>query len=185
MNHIGKKGQGPNEHLYLLNFFLNTDRPVIYIEDLKKILEYDLDSIKPYVLCGGTALAIQLGHRKSEDLDSYSPILEPVPFIGNIHLADVLSILAMKVEVMLRRMKIRDYYDIYSILKDGYNISKGIEGALKYSRHKLSTKNIVTMLLSERFLADEKMGHLEPKYQVSKAEMREYIASKLKDTNLI
>lgn len=24
-----------------------------------------VESIKPYILCGGTALAIQLGHRKS------------------------------------------------------------------------------------------------------------------------
>ena len=28
-----------------------------------------LECIKPYTLCGGTALAIQLGHRMSEDLD--------------------------------------------------------------------------------------------------------------------
>ena len=28
-----------------------------------------LECIKPYILCGGTALAMQIGHRKSEDLD--------------------------------------------------------------------------------------------------------------------
>ncbi|MDD2726703.1 MAG: nucleotidyl transferase AbiEii/AbiGii toxin family protein, partial [Proteiniphilum sp.] len=28
-----------------------------------------MECIKPYVLCGGTALAIQIGHRESEDLD--------------------------------------------------------------------------------------------------------------------
>ena len=28
-----------------------------------------MESIKTYTLCGGTALAMQLGHRKSEDLD--------------------------------------------------------------------------------------------------------------------
>ncbi len=28
-----------------------------------------MESIKSYILCGGTALAIQIGHRKSEDLD--------------------------------------------------------------------------------------------------------------------
>ncbi|MBO2526174.1 MAG: hypothetical protein CW341_10865, partial [Bacteroidetes bacterium] len=28
-----------------------------------------LECIKPYTLCGGTALAIQIGHRMSEDLD--------------------------------------------------------------------------------------------------------------------
>ena len=28
-----------------------------------------MECIKPYILCGGTALAMQIGHRKSEDLD--------------------------------------------------------------------------------------------------------------------
>ncbi len=44
--------------------------------------------------------------------------------------------MAMKMEVMLRRMKMRDYYDIYAILKAGHDISKGIEIALNYSQHK-------------------------------------------------
>lgn len=34
---------------------------------IEKVAE--MECIKPYILCGGTALAIQLGHRKSEDLD--------------------------------------------------------------------------------------------------------------------
>ncbi len=200
-----------------------------------------MESIKPYILSGGTALAIQLGHRKSEDLDfmmwrksksekpevnwpviekelkekvgsienfnmlgfdqvefkvagvnlsfyvsnSYSPVSEPVSFLGNIRLADVPAILAMKIEVMLRRIQMRDYYDIYSILKEGYNISTGIESALKYSRHKLKAKNAVMMLMSARFSVDEKMGQLEPKYNVSKEEMREYIAKKLSESGLI
>ena len=29
----------------------------------------EMDCISPYVLCGGTALAMQIGHRQSEDLD--------------------------------------------------------------------------------------------------------------------
>jgi hypothetical protein len=29
----------------------------------------ELECIKPYLLCGGTALAMQIGHRMSEDLD--------------------------------------------------------------------------------------------------------------------
>jgi len=199
-----------------------------------------MDSIKPYILCGGTALAIQIGHRKSEDLDfmmwrksktekpeinwvtiekelkekfneienfnmlgfdqiefiaagvkfsfyvsdNYSPISEPVNYLGNIRLADIYSIMAMKIEVMLRRMKMRDYYDIYAILKEGYDISKGIEAALKYSQHKLNTKNIVMLLLSDRFMSDKNFGQLEPKYKVSKEEIREYILQKLKDSSL-
>ena len=34
---------------------------------IEKVAE--LECIKPYILCGGTALAMQIGHRKSEDLD--------------------------------------------------------------------------------------------------------------------
>lgn len=158
-----------------------------------------MESIKPYILGGGTALAMQIGHRKSEDLDfmmwrkskkekpevdwtsiekeliekigkierfnmlgfdqvefvvagvkfsfyvsnNYCPVSSPVSYLGNIRLADIYSIMAMKMGVMLRRMKMRDYYDIYAILKEGYDISKGIDAALKYSQHQLSSKNIM------------------------------------------
>lgn len=199
-----------------------------------------MESIKPYILAGGTALAMQIGHRKSEDLDfmmwrksktekpevdwaaiekeliqkigevesfnmlgfdqvefvvegvkfsfyvsnNYCPVSEPVPYLGNIRLADIYSIMAMKMEVMLRRMKIRDYYDIYAILKEGYDISKGIDAALKYSQHKLNTKNIVMILLSDRFMSDENFEQLDPKYNVSKEDIRGYILQKLKNAVL-
>ncbi|MDR2970225.1 MAG: nucleotidyl transferase AbiEii/AbiGii toxin family protein [Tannerellaceae bacterium] len=199
-----------------------------------------METIEPYILVGGTALAMQIGHRKSEDLDfmmwrksktekpeidwptierelqekigeienfnmlgfdqvefvaagvkfsfyvsnNYCPVLEPVSYMGNIRLADVYSIMAMKMEVMLRRTKMRDYYDIYAILREGYAISKSIEVALKYSQHKLSTKNLVMMLLSDYFMSDANFTQLAPKYKVSKEEIREYILRKLKDTNL-
>jgi predicted nucleotidyltransferase component of viral defense system len=200
-----------------------------------------MESINSYILAGGTALAMQIGHRKSEDLDfmmwrkskrekpevdwtaiekeliekigevesfnmlgfdqvefvvagvkfsfyvsnNYCPVSEPVSYIDNIRLADIYSIMAMKMEVMLRRMKMRDYYDIYAILKEGYDISKGIDAALKYSQHKLSTKNIVMLLLSDRFMSDENFGQLDPKYNVSKEEIREYILQKLKNAALV
>ena len=211
-------------------------------ENIDAIIEKvaDMECIKPYILCGGTALAMQLDHRKSEDLDfmmwrksknekpqadwpaiekelkekigpvenfnmlgfdqiefmvagvkfsfyvseNRCPVSEPISYLGNIRLADVYSIMAMKMEVMLRRMKIRDYYDIYAMLKAGYEISKGIEMALSYSQHKLSTKNIVMMLLSDRFMPDENFRQLEPKYDVSKENIREYILQKLKNADL-
>ena len=195
-----------------------------------------LECIKPYILCGGTALAIQIGHRKSEDLDfmmwrksktekpevkwntiekelkekigeiesfnmlgfdqveflvkgvkfsffvsdNYSPVSSPIDYLGNIRLADIESILAMKLEVMLRRMKFRDYYDIYSILQEGYSIHNGIEKALNLSRHKLSSKNIITMLLGGQFLPDNNFPNLEAKYNVTKEQIRLYILQKLK-----
>ena len=195
-----------------------------------------LECIKPYILCGGTALAIQLGHRKSEDLDfmmwrqspsekpevdwpaisdelksavgaveridmlgfdqveftiggvklsfyvsdNYEPEMSPVPFMGNIRLADPEAILAMKMEVMLRRAKFRDYYDIYSILRAGYSIREGIDKALSYSRHRLSRKNLIAMLLSARFVQERNFPSLEPIYHVSATQIREYILTKLR-----
>lgn len=196
-----------------------------------------LECIKPYILCGGTALAMQIGHRKSEDLDfmmwrisktekpevnwnaiekelrdkigeiesfnmlgfdqiefvvkgvkfsffvsdNRSPVTAPIDYLGNIRLADIESIMAMKMEVMLRRMKFRDYYDIYSILQEGYSINKGIEKALNLSRHRLSSKNIIAMLLGGQFIPDNNFATLEPKYDVTKEQIREYIMHKLKE----
>jgi predicted nucleotidyltransferase component of viral defense system len=197
----------------------------------------ELECIKPYLLCGGTALAMQIGHRMSEDLDfmmwrisktekpevnwnaierelvakvgdiesfnmlgfdqvefvvkgvklsffvsdNLSPVTEPIEYMGNIRLADIESIMVMKLEVMLRRMKFRDYYDIFCILREGHSIHRGIERSLKYSRHRLSTKNIIAMLLGGQFIADDNFATLQPKYGVTKEEIREYILRKLKD----
>ena len=195
-----------------------------------------LECIKPYILCGGTALAMQIGHRKSEDLDfmmwrisktekpevdwnaiekelsekigeienfnmlgfdqveflvkgvkfsffvsdNYSPISTPIDYLGNIRLADIESIMAMKMEVMLRRMKFRDYYDIYCILQEGFSIHNGIEKARTLSRHRLSSKNIIAMLLGGQFIPDNNFATLEPKYNLTKEQIRNYILQKLK-----
>ena len=196
-----------------------------------------LECIKPYILCGSTALAIQIGHRKSVDLDfmmwrisktekpevnwnaierelkekigeienfnmlgfdqvefvvkgvkfsffvsdNLSPVTAPTEYLGNIRLADIESIMAMKMEVMLRRMKFRDYYDIYCMLQEGYSIHNGIEKALNLSRHRLSSKNIIAMLLGGQFVPDNNFATLEPKYDITKEQIREYIMQKLKE----
>ena len=116
-----------------------------------------LECIKPYILCGGTALAIQIGHRKSEDLDfmmwrisktekpevnwnaierelkekigeienfnmlgfdqvefvvrgvkfsffvsdNLSPVTAPTEYLGNIRLADIESIMAIRMSMSI------------------------------------------------------------------------------------
>ena len=207
--------------------------------NIENIIEQvaQLECIKPYILCGGTALAMQIGHRKSEDLDfmmwrisktekpevnwnliekelkekigeienfnmlgfdqvefvvkgvkfsffvsdNLSPVTKPIDYLGNIRLADIESIMAMKMEVMLRRMKFRDYYDIYCVLQEGYSIHNGMEKALNLSRHRLSSKNIVAMLLGGQFIPDNNFATLEPKYDVTKEQIREYVMQKLKE----
>ena len=196
-----------------------------------------LECIKPYTLCGGTALAIQLGHRISEDLDfmmwgisktekpevdlpsiekeiqekvgeiehrdilgfdqvsfvvkgvklsffvsnNYTPIHQKTEYQGNIFMADVPSILAMKMEVMLRRLKYRDYYDIYSIVKAGYSLREGIEAAVKYSEHKLSTKSLMIMLSTNRIPIDAGFPQMCPIYNVSLEIMREFLIQHLNE----
>ena len=190
-----------------------------------------LECIKPYTLCGGTALAIQLGHRMSEDLDfmmwrisktekpevdwpaiekeieekvgtiehrdilgfdqvafvvkgvklsffvsnNFSPLNERIHYQGNIFLSDVPAILAMKMEVMLRRLRYRDYYDIYSIVKAGYSLKDGMEAALKYSGHNLSTKSLMIMLSVSRIPMDANFAQMNPIYDVSMESLREYL----------
>lgn len=192
-----------------------------------------LESIKPYVLVGGTALSLQLGTRQSEDLDfmswrksreekrevdwprikkelesigeiekfdildidhvefkvngvkisfyanpNYSPVKNLVPCLNNIHLADKTSLGAMKMEVMLRRSQYRDYYDIYSLLKSGEDLQEMVTLALKYSGHRLKTKNLIAILTrSERFVPDDNFSALNPIYSVTPKEIEEYIIS--------
>ncbi len=109
---------------------------------------------------------------------NYSPVQKEVHFLNNIRLADMVSIGAMKMEVMLRRSKFRDYYDIYSLIEAGTSISAMVNLALKYSGHKLKTKNLLAMLTrSERFQPDSNFTALEPIYDITPKDIEERIKS--------
>lgn len=108
----------------------------------------------------------------------YSPVSEPVEYLNNLRLADIKSIGAMKMEVMLRRSNFRDYYDIYSILKSGLLVNDFISLALIYSGHKLKSKNLLAMLTNgSRFMRDAHFEQLEPTYDVTAQEIEGYIKS--------
>lgn len=108
----------------------------------------------------------------------YSPVGAPVEYLNNLRLADVKSIGAMKMEVMLRRSNFRDYYDIYSILKSGVLINDLISLALTYSGHKLKSKNLLAMLTNgSRFMRDAHFEQLEPTYAITAQEIEDYIKS--------
>lgn len=195
-----------------------------------------LECIKPYVLVGGTALALQLGTRLSEDLDfmswresvtgrreidwptikrelenvghvdavdildmehvefivngvkisfyaspNRSPLQSEVRYLNNLHLADLTAIGAMKMEVMLRRSKFRDYYDIYALLEAGIDLREMMTVALKYSRHQLKSKNLIAMLTrSDRFVPDANFALLQPRYNVTPKDIENRIISAIK-----
>lgn len=195
-----------------------------------------METIKPYVLVGGTALALQLHSRQSEDLDfmswrkrkeeirevnwpeikreleqignvektdilgldhveflvdgvkisfyanpNYSPLDQEVPYLNNIRLADKVAIGAMKMELLLRRSAFRDYYDIYALLQDGQDLKIMMDKALKYSGHRLKSKNLIAMLTkSDRFVPDEAFLTLNPQYQVTPTDIEQAIRSAMR-----
>lgn len=199
-----------------------------------------LECIKAYTLVGGTALALQLENRESEDLDfmswvqkandrrdvnwpqikkeletvgtvekvdildfyhvefivngvklsfyanpNKSPVKEGIPYLNNIKLADVKSIGAMKMEVLLRRSKFRDYYDIFSIMKNGIDINEMISLALAYSGHKLKSKNLIAILTqSDRFLPDQTFATLNPVYNITPKEIEEEIKKRINASSM-
>lgn len=109
---------------------------------------------------------------------NYSPLQHEIPYINNLRLADLTAIGAMKMEVMLRRSKFRDYYDIYSLILAGIDLQSMINIALKYSGHRLKSKNLLAMLTrSDRFISDENFQALSPKYNVTPKEIEEKIKS--------
>lgn len=106
----------------------------------------------------------------------YSPVTKPVEHINNLRLADIPAIGAMKMEVMLRRSNFRDYYDIYSIIQNGYDINEIINKAGKYSNHQLKTKNILAMLTNgSRFQRDTIFDQMKPIYDVTAKDIENYI----------
>ena len=108
----------------------------------------------------------------------YSPVSKPVDYLNNLRLADVKSIGAMKMEVMLRRSNFRDFYDIYSILKSGIPVNDLISLALTYSGHKLKSKNLLAILTNgSRFTRDAHFEQLAPTYAVTAQEIEMYIKS--------
>lgn len=195
-----------------------------------------LECIKGWTLVGGTALAIQLGHRMSEDLDfmrwqshkgermdvdwpvirrqlesvgeiqsldildhnhvefvvagvkfsfyareDWSPVKSTIPFLNNIVLADTEAIAVMKMEVMLRRSKFRDYYDLYCIFQQDPDVMKFVRAASEYSNHLLKSKHILAMLTNHNhFDEDRNFEQLEPRISITPIEIEEYIKGLLK-----
>ena len=99
------------------------------------------------------------------------------------------TILAEKIESILARnisnTRARDYYDIYSLLKNGIDIHKSIDSAIKYSGHKLKTKNLISVLTNgDRFKMDRNFDALEPVYDVSSKEIELYIKKCLQNNKV-
>ena len=108
--------------------------------------------------------------------------MQPIVFRNNLRIADVRTIGALKMEVMLRRAKFRDYYDLFSILKSGVDINELIPLALEHSGHKLKQKNLLAMITNGEFFSkDSQFEALSPIYNVTSTDIQEFIKAKLQN----
>lgn len=118
------------------------------------------------------------------------PVLNEVGILNNLKTVSPQDALGMKLYVITQRSKFRDYYDIYSLLKEGCSLSEGIQYALKFSRYNISSKNIVSKLMSDGvFVKTNKEGHFEfdelkSKYHVDASQIRDYIEEKLRQVQI-
>lgn len=209
-------------------------------ENTNKIFEAlsKLNSIKDYILIGGSAISLQINKRISEDLDfckwstnlkkdkptvdwpgiekelstignvyskdvlgfdqvnfilndvkmtfltkqeNLSPVKNTVPILNNIKVADLDALGIMKVEVILRRSLWRDYYDIYSLLKEGISLKNMIDGASLYSHRKLKTRDALNFLSNSNNYKKEKDFHLlNPFYNIDAKSIEALVISEIK-----
>lgn len=118
------------------------------------------------------------------------PVLNEVGVLNNLKTVSLQDALGMKLYVITQRSLFRDYYDIYSLLKDGCSLSEGIWYALKFSRYNISSKQIVSKLMSDGlFVKTNKEGYfdfdeLKSKYHVDAFQIRNFIEEKLADTQI-
>ena len=197
-----------------------------------------LECVKEYMLMGGTALALQLNHRQSEDLDfcrwhktkderlevdwhsiqkQLSTVgdtkiillentqcdflvegvrvtfladnkfkqpkeLRKIHYLNNIYLVDIESIAVMKMEVITRRNVFRDYYDIYSILKNGISLRNILEKTGKYTFHNLRTRDMLSLLINAyKPPVDFNFVAMSPIYNISFEEMKLFFIEKAKE----
>ena len=158
------------------------EKPDVNWPSIKKELE-TIGTVKDYEVGGfdfvsfnfeGVKLSFYAAPRKEV------ASMKRIPYLNNLYLADMESIGAMKMEAMLRRAKFRDYYDIYSILKEGGDLNKMINAALEHSDHKLRTRGLLNMLTTgKNFIKDKGFEEFLPVYDVSSNDIQEYIKEKL------
>ena len=154
--------------------WFNIKKELEKIGVVEKVDIFDIDHVE--FIVNGVKLSFYANPNKS-------PVQEEIQFLNNIKLADTKSIGAMKMEVMLRRSKFRDYYDIYSIMKSGIDVNEMISLALAYSGHRLKSKNIIAMLIqSDRFVPDQSFGALNPIYNVSPKGIEEEIKNGIENS---
>jgi hypothetical protein len=162
---------------------LKTDKPTVdwpaIEKELKTVGNIDSRDILGFDQVNFIVSGVKISFlAKQENL---SPVKQTVSILNNIKAGDLDSLGIMKVEVMLRRSEWRDYYDIYSLLKEGKSLKAMISGASTYSNHRLKSRDALIFLSNSNNYKKEKDFHLlKPAYNIDSKVIEELIKSIIK-----
>lgn len=103
------------------------------------------------------------------------PSLHPGFTYNNLKTVDAQDALGMKLFTITVRSMYRDYYDIYSLLQAGLSFEEGLDYALKFTRHQVHSKAILSALITPALYPKPQDFYLmHPKYNVSPEQMADY-----------
>ena len=104
---------------------------------------------------------------------------------NNIVTPSLQELLGMKLFTIAVRSAFRDYYDIYALLKEGYDLAKGVDYAGRFSRHTIHSKFIYSILLNDNYFhRPAEFSLLEPKYDVSTTDIAEFIKQYIEERDI-
>ena len=94
---------------------------------------------------------------------------------NNLKTVNEQDALGMKLFTITVRSFYRDYYDIYSLLQAGFSFEEGLDYALKFTRHQVHSKAILSALITPAlYPKPQDFDIMQPKYNVSAEEMSDY-----------
>lgn len=94
---------------------------------------------------------------------------------NNLRTVDAQDALGMKLFTITVRSLYRDYYDIYSLLQAGLSFEEGLTYALKFTRHQVHSKAVLSALITPTlYPKPQNFDLMQPKYNVSPEEMADY-----------
>ncbi|MBR1991377.1 MAG: nucleotidyl transferase AbiEii/AbiGii toxin family protein [Bacteroidales bacterium] len=104
---------------------------------------------------------------------------------NNIVTPSLQELLGMKLFTIVVRSAFRDYYDIYALLKAGFDLEQGIAYAGRFSRHTIHSRTIYSILLNDNYFnkpADFSL--LDPIYDVSTTDIAEFVKQYISETGI-
>jgi len=99
--------------------------------------------------------------------------------IQTFNLSSIKAIAAMKVNILFLRAKYRDYYDLYCLAKTVFSVKEIFECSLGIVEG-VNFKLFAIALVYIDDIEDDNIVHLEPKFNISKSDIRAYFEGELK-----